>query len=117
MFNIFLMLSNYFHDLSVALLASNICVVYFLGKFLDENQGKHDKISYVFNKLKKVTYWAFAYVMFGGLLRAIYFFDFEYHPAVGKGQITALIVKHIFLFAITIFGIIGHRKYQKKYGN
>lgn len=117
MFKIFLMLSNYFHDLSVALLFSNICVVYFLGQFLDKDQNKHEKISFVFNKLKYVTYGAFAYVILGGILRAVYFYDFEYQPAIGKGQITALIVKHIFLFAITIFGIIGHRKYQKKYGN
>lgn len=116
MFNIFLMISNYFHDLSVALLASNIFVIYFLGRFLDKHPEKNIMTVNVFKKLSRITYLALAFILAGGALRAYYFVDFEWRPAVGKGQITALIVKHIILFALTIFGIIAHLKYVKKYG-
>ena len=116
MFSIFLMISNYLHDLSVAVLASNILVVYFLGKYLDKNDVKNDIIPAVFKKLSYVTYGALTYVLLGGGLRAFYFMEYEWNPAIGKDQTAALIVKHILLFLLTVFGIIAHMKYQKKYG-
>ena len=117
MFNILLMVSNYFHDLATAVMASNIAVVYFLGKFLDKSEIKDRILPDIFKKLSYITYGTLAYIILAGAVRAYYFMDFEWNPAVGKGQVTALIVKHIFLFALTIFGIIGHMRYRKKYGS
>lgn len=117
MFKILLMISNYFHDLATAVLFSNIMVVYFLGKFLDNNPDKIETIKHVFKKLSIVTYTAFSFVIIGGIPRALYFMDFEWNPAVGKGQVAALVVKHIFLISVTVIGIIFHRRYQKKYGS
>jgi hypothetical protein len=113
---ILLMISNYFHDLSVAILASNILVVYITGRFLDNNPIKDKIIPELIRKLTLVTYAAFAYILIGGAVRAYFFMDFEWNPAVGKGQVTALVVKHIILFTITAFGIIGHLRYYKRYG-
>ena len=110
------MISNYFHDLSVALLVSNILVIYILGKFLEKNPDKELILANTFNKLSKLTYIALAYVLAGGALRAYYFKEFEWHPAVGKEQITALVIKHIVLIVLTILGIVVHLKYVKKYG-
>jgi len=114
--NIILMISNYFHDLAVAILASNILVVYMTGRFLDKNPIKNKIIPELFRKLSLVTYAAFGYVLIGGAVRAYFFMDFEWNPAVGRGQVTALVIKHIILFALTAFGIIGHIRYHKRYG-
>lgn len=114
---ILLMISNYFHDLATAVMGSNILVVYLFGRFLDKHPQKNDIISPVFKKLSYVTYGALLYVILGGAVRAYFFMDFEWNPAVGRGQTTALIIKHILLVSVTIFGILGHRKYQKKYGS
>ena len=111
------MISNYFHDLSVAILASNILAVYYVGKFLDKNESKKIIVENLFRKLRNVTYWALVYIIVVGAVRAYFFMDFEWNPAVGKGQVAALVVKHIILFAVTGFGIFFHVKYQKKYGN
>lgn len=116
MFKILLMISNYFHDLATAIMFSNILVVYFLGLFLDNNPNKQDNISRVFSRLSYVTYSAFVYIILAGIVRAYYFMDFEWNPAVGKGQVAALIVKHIFLFSMTAFGVVIHLRYQKRYG-
>jgi len=110
------MISNYFHDLSVAILASNILAVYITGRFLDKKPIKDRIVPELFRKLTLVTYVAFAYVLVGGAVRAYFFMDFEWNPAVGKGQVTALVIKHVILFAITAFGIIGHIRYHKRYG-
>ncbi len=112
-----LMISNYFHDLATALLASNIAVIYFLGRLLDSGKVKDKVTPEVFKKLSYVTYGAFTYIIIAGIPRAFFFMDFEWNPAVGKGQVAALVVKHIFLVSVTIFGLLMHRKYLKKYGS
>lgn len=116
MLNIFLMIFNYFHDLAVAFLATNILVIYFLGKYLDEHQIKATIIPHIFQRLARFTNGALVFIILGGAVRAYFFKDFEWHPAIQKGQINALIIKHLILFAVTIIGIVIQVKYLRKYG-
>jgi hypothetical protein len=110
------MISNYFHDLAVALLATNILAVYFIGRYLDDHPQGDEIIRNLFTRLSRVTYVAFVYILVGGAVRAYFFREFEWNPAVGRGQIAALVVKHVVLVSITVLGIIVHRKYQRLYG-
>jgi hypothetical protein len=110
------MISNYFHDLAVALLATNILAVYFIGRYLDAHPQGYEIIRNLFVVLSRVTYFAFAYILVAGAVRAYFFREFEWNPAVGRGQIAALVVKHVVLVSITILGIVVHRKYQRLYG-
>ena len=107
---------NYFHDIAVALLASNILVVYYLGRWLDKHPQRDRMIENVFAKLSRVTWGALTFVILFGAVRAYFFMEMEWNPAAGKGQIASLVVKHVVLVAITLFGILAHMKYQKKYG-
>lgn len=111
-----LMLSNYFHDLSVAILASNIIVIYLLGRFFDSHPQSDEIVARIFRKMSRITYVALIYVLLGGAVRAIFFMDFEWNPAVGRGQVVALVVKHILLFALAAFGLLVHFKYVRRYG-
>ena len=110
------MIANYFHDLAVALLATNILMVYFLGRWLDQSAVKAQIMPEIFRKLSYVTYGAFTYVILGGVVRALFFMEMEWNPAVGRGQIAALVVKHVVLITVTVFGIIHHTRYLRKYG-
>lgn len=116
MLAVLLMIANYFHDLAVALLASNIAVVWFLGRLLDRIGRRDELMPTVFRKLSIVTFVAFAFVIVGGGLRAWFFMEYEWNPAVGKGQVAALVVKHIVLVTVTLFGLLAHLKYQRIYG-
>jgi hypothetical protein len=110
------MLVNYFHDLSVALLATNVFAVYFIGRIL-EGRPVHDEIMpRLFTLLSRVTYGALAFVLLGGVFRAIHFMEYEWNNAVGNGQIPALVVKHVLLVGLTLMGLITHRRFQEKYG-
>ena len=110
------MLVNYFHDLSVALLATNVIVVYIVARILEGRPAHDEIVPRLFRTLSRVTYGALAFVLVGGVFRAVNFMEFEWNQAVGKGQIPALVVKHILLVALTLFGLIAHRRYQEKYG-
>lgn len=114
---IFVMLMNYFHDLSVALLASNVIAVYIVGRILDEHPISNDIVPRLFRSLSKVTYWSLAFVLAGGVVRAINFMQYEWNQAAGEGQIPALVAKHVLLVGLTIFGLVTHRRYQEKYND
>ena len=112
-----LMISNYFHDLSVALLVTNILAVYYIGRMLDARpELRDDVLATLFRRLGVVTRWAFAYVIVAGAVRAWFFMDFEWNPAVGRGQTAALVVKHVILIGLTVAGILVHRRYTRRYG-
>jgi hypothetical protein len=112
-----LMISNYFHDLSVALLVTNILAIYYIGRMLDERTSLRDEVlERLFRRLGKVTWWALGYVIIAGAVRAWFFMDFEWNPAVGKGQTAALVVKHVILVGLTVAGILVHLRYTRRYG-
>jgi hypothetical protein len=110
------MLINYFHDLSVALLASNVISVYVVGRILDGNPIHDEIVHRLFRTLSRFTYWTLAFVLVGGAVRAVNFMKFEWNPAAGDNQIPALVVKHVLLVGLTLFGLITHRRYQRRYG-
>jgi hypothetical protein len=113
---VFLMIANYFHDLAVAILAVNVVAIFVLGRYLDRRGAAPEFMPHLFKKLSRVTYISLAVVVAGGAVRAWFFMDFEYNPAVGQNTVAALAVKHIILVALTAFGLAGHLKYRKKYG-
>lgn len=110
------MLVNYFHDLSVALLATSVISVYVIGRYLDGHAVHAEIVPHLFGMLSKVTYGALAFVLLGGVVRAINFMEFEWNQAAGNGQIPALVVKHVLLVGLTVFALVTNRRYQKKYG-
>lgn len=113
---ILVMIINYFHDLSVAILASNIFCVWIIGRYLADKKTDPDFMPNLFRKLSRITWIAFTFVILGGGFRAWAFMEYEWNPAVGNGQVTALVIKHIVLVSVTVFGLIVHRKYSVKYG-
>ena len=116
-FAVVIMLSNYFHDLSVAMLASNIIVVYLFARYLETYPDRSAAVSNIFKKLSVVTYWSLGYVLAGGAFRAYYFMEFEWNPAVGRGQVAALVLKHVIMVGLTVFGVISHMRYVRRYRN
>ena len=113
-----LMLSNYFHDLSVAMLAANVVVIHVAGRYLAQEQGplRRDFLSVLVAKMVQLTWWVLGYVVLAGAVRAWFFMDYEWNPLVPeKGMLVALGVKHILLFGLTAFGILGMRRVRSQY--
>ena len=113
---IILMLTNYFHDLAVAVLATNVVMIHIIGRFLNEEPDRGPILGRIISRLSRVTWWALAYVIAAGAVRAWFFMDFEWNPVVDKnGMMIALGVKHVLLVGLTVFGIVGMRRYKEKY--
>ena len=112
-----LMLANYFHDLAVAMLAANVVVIHVAGRYLEQNPTRRDFLAVLVKKMTNLTWWVLGYVVLAGGVRAYFFMEYEWNPLVPEqGMLVALGVKHILLFGLTGFGILGMRKVRSQYG-
>lgn len=94
---VIIMMNNYFHDVATALLLASGIVMWLIAKKLGSSRD-NAVIHYFLNLYNGITCLAkfsLAWIIIGGIPRTIFYTEFEWANAAGKGQITALIVKHI----------------------
>ena len=106
---VLVMLNNYFHDLSVAFLwASSLMAHLVLRHWPGKPSQEVAKI------LTRIAWGSLAWVMIGGAIRAYYYMDYEWLPKAGTAQIPALAVKHVLLFGLTAWGLVGVVRLRRK---
>ncbi len=103
---IILMMNNYFHDVATALLLSSGAALWLMMKRLGTTSdeavlryflGLHHGMT----RLAKI---ALLWIVLGGIPRTIFYRRFEWANAAGKGQVPALIVKHVLFFLFLAAG-------------
>ena len=105
------MMNNYFHDLAVAFLfASSLMSHLVLRYWPGEPSPELGRI------LLRVAWGSLAWVLVGGAVRAWFYVDYEWLPKAGTAQVPALGVKHILLFALTAWGLVGVVRLQRRLG-
>jgi hypothetical protein len=106
---ILVMLNNYFHDLAVAFLWASSLLAHVV---VDNWPGKpSEKVARI---LSRVAWGSLAWVLVGGAIRAYFYQEYEWLPRAGTAQISALAVKHVLLVGLTISGLIGVLRLQRK---
>jgi hypothetical protein len=99
---ILIMMNNYFHDVATALLLAGGYVIWVIVKRYDASAKTRETTEYflsIYGKAVKLAKIALIWIVLGGIPRTIFYAEFEWANAAGKGQIAALIVKHILAFA------------------
>ncbi len=101
---ILLMLNNYFHDLATALFAVSALAAWSLHRALpaDEALGR---LRPVITGLVRLGHGALAWILLAGVVRVIYYRDYEWSEAAGRAQVPALVAKHVVLVGATAFGL------------
>jgi cytochrome c oxidase assembly factor CtaG len=113
---IVLMMNNYLHDVATALLIASGYVMWVLWKGLDPEAG-HDAISYfvrMYYRITKLSQFSFIWILLFGIPRVIYYKEFEWSNMAGRGQVPALIAKHILAFTLVACGAALWMKVRKK---
>lgn len=99
---IFVMMNNYFHDLAVAFLfASCVMARIALHHWPGPPSPRGVEI------LRRVAWGSLAWVLLGGVVRVYFYQEYEWLPKAGTAQIPALAIKHVVLVALTVWGLIG----------
>ena len=103
---ILVMLNNWFHDFAVALLFASLLVLSLVYRRTreqcDPNWEQFARtIAGLFNK---VILGCWAAIILGGIVRTLAYERFEWSEAAGKGQIAVLVLKHIILVTLVVWG-------------
>jgi hypothetical protein len=112
-----IMMNNYVHDLATGLLFGSVAA-YFLSagvvRRADGLSEREQTALQLWLRFRPVVRGALAMVLLGGIPRMIFYEDYEWLPAAGRGQILALVIKHIFLVGITVGSIVFFFKRRPK---
>ena len=95
------MMNNYFHDLAVAFLFASCLMAHVTLRRWPEAPEPFVTV------LRRVAWGSLAWVIVGGAVRAFFYQEYEWLPKAGTAQVPALAVKHVFLVALTVWGLIG----------
>ena len=96
-----IMMNNYFHDVATALLLASGFVIWIIMKRYEDSSKGRDTTEYFLSIYRSSIYFAkfsLLWIIIGGIPRTYFYTEFEWANAAGKGQVTALIVKHILAF-------------------
>jgi hypothetical protein len=115
-FGVILMMNNYFHDVATALLLSSGAALWVilrrLGVTSDEAVLRY--FLALHGDLSRLAKASLLWIVLGGIPRTIFYADFEWANAAGKGQVPALMVKHALFFIFVGAGAHLWGKINKK---
>ena len=106
---IVVMLNNYFHDLAVAFLFASSLMAHLVLRHWPGPPSTE-----LARSLQRIAWGSLIWVLLGGVVRAWFYREYEWLPRAGTAQIPALAVKHVFLFGITVWGLIGVLRLRRK---
>lgn len=103
---IFIMLNNFFHDFAVALLFASLLALSYLYRKTHELPAPEQRSFFleIYRRFTRVTLGCWAFIVVGGIIRTLAYREYEWIEAAGRGQITALAVKHVLLVLLVIWG-------------
>jgi peptidoglycan/LPS O-acetylase OafA/YrhL len=99
---VFVMLNNYFHDLAVAFLFASTLMAHVVLRYWPGRPSQE-----VARVLTRVAWGSLVWVLLGGIVRVIFYKEYEWLPKAGTAQVPALMAKHVVLVVLTVWGLIG----------
>jgi len=102
------MMNNYLHDVATALLIASGYVIWVLWKSLDPAAGDSAVHYFIrmYYRITKLALSSFVWILLFGIPRVIYYKEFEWSNMAGRGQVPALIAKHILAFTLVAVGAV-----------
>lgn len=113
---VLIMMNNYFHDVATALLLASGVTMWIIVKKLGNSEEKA-VVSYfldVYRGVTRLAKFSLFWILIGGIPRVIAYKEFEWANAAGKGQIPALIIKHILFFIVVGTGAYVWMKIDRR---
>jgi hypothetical protein len=106
---ILVMLNNYFHDLAVAFLFASML----LGWLLDRRGELSPALLWSLRRWSRAS---LAWILIGGVIRALNYRQYEWLEAAGRGQVPALILKHFLLVGLVAVGLYFQFRLSRRVG-
>lgn len=111
------MMNNYFHDVATGLLLASAAALWLIIRRFEGSGGSREATEYFLRVYKGMTSFArfsLAWILIGGVPRTLFYKQFEWNTAVEHGQVPAIIIKHIMVFALLGLGVYYWRKFNNR---
>lgn len=102
------MMNNYMHDVATAVLLVSAVTLFVLARRAARDGNVPGVAAYflaAYRKLNMLLAASLAWIVLGGVVRTLAYRQYEWLPAAGRGQVPALILKHILIFLTLAAGI------------
>lgn len=111
-----IMTNNYAHDVAAALLATSALVLHSIMRIQVLMNDPAGTLFFIrtYDMMVKYFKLALLWIVIGGIPRTIYFKSFEWNHFADKLQIPALLLKHVLITIMVIFGIVAWRRLKLK---
>ena len=111
-----IMMNNYFHDVATALLASSAFVIHAIARVQAEMNNPAGTRFFLQTYDRMVRFFRFAlyWIILGGIPRTIFYTSFEWANAADKLQVPALMVKHVVMAVLVVWGVYAWRQLKRK---
>ena len=106
------MMNNYFHDVATAMLAASAFCLYAVHR-VQASLGTPEAALFflkTFRIMVRFFRFAFWWVILGGVPRTIFYVSFEWNHFADKQQVPALMVKHVLMVVLVVWGVLAWRK-------
>lgn len=109
-----IMLNNLLHDFSVALLAASLVTLW----AASSKRVAMPRASLValHRILSRFMAGCWVVIIAGGAVRTWAYREYEWAPYAGRGQVTALVIKHVILVGLVIAGLVAQRRISRRIG-
>ena len=106
-----IIINNYFHDLAAGVLFGAAVAMWAVARAAGGMKGPGlEALRRVYPALSKLALGAVIWIIVGGIPRTIFFSRYEWDPAVTRGIVPALVVKHVLFFAAVVVGVVMWRR-------
>lgn len=111
-----IMMNNYFHDVATALMVGSGFALHAIVRIQATMNTPEATLFFLKTHRQMVKLFKFAlwWIIIGGVPRTIFYTSFEWANAADKLQVPALMVKHVLMAAVVIWGVVAWRRMQKK---
>ena len=110
------MMNNYFHDVATALLAASAFCLYAAHR-VQESIGTPGAALFFLKThriMVKFFRFAFWWIILGGVPRTVFYASFEWNHFADRQQVPALIVKHVLMTVLVVWGVVAWRRLKAK---
>ncbi len=110
---VLVLMNNLLHDFSAAGWIFGTVLLWSILRKTNLNGDRGILIVDILKTILLLMRFSFAGIVIFGLLRAIAYKSYEWNAAAGQSQVTLLIVKHVILSIIFIFGLVYYIKAKR----
>jgi len=110
------MMNNYFHDVATAMLAASAFCLHAIVRVQAATNTPAATLFFLKTHRIMVKFFRFSvwWIILGGIPRTIFYVSFEWNHFADKQQVPALMVKHVLMTVLVVWGAFAWKRMKRQ---